>query len=487
MGKSSNKTTLKPKAAGKGSILGRWQLDSILGQGGNGTVWRASQSGGKSYALKQLHKNQDEARQRFHVEIQTLKNISHINGIVPLIDSYTPESGIEDFPWLVMPICESFDQYRKRTKFPEMVRNFIKLADTLCSLHESGYSHRDIKPANILFLEGRLCLSDFGLVAPPEKPGITPEKRDVGAKYTMAPEMRRYAVKADGKPADVYSFAKSLWIAITGIELGFDGQFVPDASLTLKHKIEGWYATPIEQLLSECTLHEPSHRPSMLAVRERLIEWVSVSENFKRRNELEWIELCGKLFPMGIPSHASWFGVDEICSVLNATAAAPGLNHMFYPNGGGMTLLGASRFSTAGLIQLHIGPHRVDILKPKKLSFESFRNELNWCYFRLEAERIEPIGIAGTMDMEKICEELVEIEPGKFAHPRCWDFNEYEGKPLPDSSRKVQRFMHGTFVIFSTTSAYNQDPDTYDARHNTMSEQAFRSYIERSLMHHMRN
>ena len=123
MGKSSNKTTLKPKAAGKGSILGRWQLDSILGQGGNGTVWRASQSGGKSYALKQLHKNQDEARQRFHVEIQTLKNISHINGIVTLIDSYTPESGIEDFPWLVMPICESFDQYRNRTKFPEIVSN----------------------------------------------------------------------------------------------------------------------------------------------------------------------------------------------------------------------------------------------------------------------------------------------------------------------------------------------------------------------------
>lgn len=462
-----------------GDKLGTWELKHILGQGGNGDVWEVTNGSGQAHALKILHKTTTEALARFRTEKEVLKTIGNIDGIVPLLESDL-ESEADNSPWFVMPLAEPFNTYRQRTDLLTLLKDFVSLADTLCILHEQSYAHRDIKPENILFFKGRLCLSDFGLVKYPGKPELTPDKRDVGAKFTMAPEMRRNAAKADGIPADVYSFAKSLWIAITNLKLGFDGQYIPNGTLSIRPYIERFYATPIEQLLAECTNSDPLQRPSMNDVRDRLKEWIAVSEDFQLRNELEWIEVGSKLFPFGIPSRAVWHDIDEICSVLRVAAGADGLNHMFYPDGGGMTLTGATRSHEKGLIELKRHEQSVDVLKPKKLSFESFGKELEWCYFRLEATPIEPTAVEGGLRSEGICEELVEIAPNQYVHPSCWDYDEFNGKPLPKTARRVQRYLKGSFVIFSTTSVYNQIPDTYDARHNAMTEEQFREYIERS-------
>lgn len=47
----------------------------------------------------------------------------------------------------------------------------------------------------------------------PEKENLTKIKESVGAKTTIAPEMKRNAKDSDGKKADVYSLAKTLWMA----------------------------------------------------------------------------------------------------------------------------------------------------------------------------------------------------------------------------------------------------------------------------------
>lgn len=477
-------TDKKPLTASQGKKsgdkLGTWELKHLLGQGGNGDVWEVTNPCGEPHALKTLHKMQSEAIARFQTEIAVLKVIGYIDGVVPLVDSHWDESQPGKLSWFVMPLAEPFVTYRKRTGLLTLLKDFVSLADTLCILHRQGYSHRDIKPENILYFKGRLCFSDFGLVKYLGKPDLTPDKRDVGAKYTMAPEMRRYAARSDGIPADVYSFAKSLWIAITNSILGFDGQYIPNGADSIKPYLDRLYATPIEQLLAECTNSDPLLRPNMNDVRDRLNDWIAISEDFQLRNELEWIEVGSKLFPYGIPSRAVWHDIDEICSVLSVAAGADGLNHMFYPDGGGMTLIGATRSNERGLIELQRHAKSVDVLKPKKLSFESFGNELEWCYFRLEATPIEPSGVIGSLRSEGICEELVEIAPSEYVNPSCWDYNELSGEPLPESARRVQRYLKGSFVIFSTTSVYNQIPDTYDARHNAMSEEQFRLYIERS-------
>lgn len=476
-------TTKITKSHGRkaGDLFGCWVLEYVLGQGGNGEVWQVRGADNTSYALKILNKSTSESLKRFKIEIEALGKISDIEGIVPLIDQYDPKLESGETPWFVMPLGKTFDQYKSDKPVLEIIKDFIGLANTLNELHLRGYSHRDIKPANILYINGRLSFSDFGLVKFPEREDITPEKRDIGAKFTMAPEMRRQAADADGKLADVYSFIKSLWIAISGEELGFDGQYNPDSSLSLNRYLDGLYTTPLDQLLVECTNTEPRQRPEMSFVRDRIVDWISITEDFQRRNELEWVELNNKLFPFGRPSSTTWSGIDEICTVLTLIAGAPSLNHMFYPSGGGMTMLGASRSFEPEMIELKISPKMVDIIKPRKLTFESFRNDLEWSYFRLEAYNIEPSGCNGAVHSDGVNEELTEIEPGYYAPPSCWEYDEFEGEPLPHSARRVNRILKGCLVFFSTTSIYNKVSDTYDARHNKMTETEFRKYIENSV------
>ena len=194
----------------------------------------------------------------------------------------------------------------------------MPLAETLAQLHSMAIHHRDIKPSNLLALGGRLCFSDFGLVKYPTRKDITPEWKDVGPKFTMAPEMRRQASKAEGAPADVYSFAKTLWIGLTGQRLAFDGQYLAETSLGLRRYHPGVFSTPLDELLTECTDTDPKMRPAMRAVAQRLAEWIELENDFHRRNLREWVEVQNRLFPKGSPSQATWSGIDEICSVLTS-------------------------------------------------------------------------------------------------------------------------------------------------------------------------
>ena len=91
----------------------------------------------------------------------------------------------------------------------------IEIGRTLEFLHAKDISHRDIKPDNIFFLDGGYVLGDFGLVHYPGCISCTQTESHLGAWSTMAPEMRRNPKTSDGKKADVYSLAKTLWILIT--------------------------------------------------------------------------------------------------------------------------------------------------------------------------------------------------------------------------------------------------------------------------------
>ena len=52
-----------------------------------------------------------------------------------------------------------------------------------------------------------------------------------------------------------------------------------------------------------------------------------------------------------------------------------------------------------------------------------------------------------------------------------------DGTEFPKGHRQVDRFLNGSFVIFSKQSVYNHISGTYDARHNKMSSMEFRHYI----------
>ncbi|MGE4593854.1 serine/threonine protein kinase [Alcaligenes sp.] len=473
----------KMKASKKlnvGSEFGEWLLEEKIGAGGNGDVWKAAKPEQPSQAIKILRSVSNETYERFKIETSTLEKLGRMSGIIPLIEKYVPDDKSGSTPWFTMPVAIPFEKYIHGRQPFEIVDDFIELAKTLQQLHAQGISHRDIKPANFLHYEGRLCLSDFGLVKYPERTAITPPRRDVGAKFTMAPEMRRQAHSANGLPADVYSFAKSLWIALTGQELGFDGQYSPLSTLALSNYLVNTYTTTLDRLLEECTDTEPDRRPTMTGVIARLEEWLSICKDFHTQNLTEWTELTRKLFPLGAPTRSTWEGVDAICLVLAEIAKVPSLNHMFYPTGGGNTITAVSTAAESGMIALHIGEKMVELLKPAKLTFESFGNNTSWSYFRLEAAPLEPSGVKNALNSERSSEALTEISPGHYEAYACWEQNEYNGEPLPDSARPAARYLKGAFVFFSTRSAYNADPSTYDARHNKMSEEQFRAYIARN-------
>lgn len=467
----------------KDNVIGGWKLIAPLGEGGNGDVWEASKDGYSNSAIKIL-KNIDEINyKRFVAEIHILSTVT-IDGVIDIIESNIPADLKDDLPWFVMPkagdIYESVD--KKSTL--EVAEQFVLLAETLAELHEREISHRDIKPENILCYNNRLCFSDFGLVKYPLKENITPQKRDVGAKFTMAPEMRREAEKANGVLADVYSLAKTLWIIITKQEKGFDGQYNPNSIIAIKNYCQDVYTTSLDNLLSESTDNNIHLRPSARQFAKRLREWIQLNKDFHTRNLLEWLELQRAIFPLGAPCRTEWTDPDAIIAILNEVSRVKSLNHMFYPTGGGNTLRSASKAEESGMIALHIYERSAEILKPKKLSFESFGLDPQWNYFRLEVENTEATGVENALNREKISETLCEISPGHYVDYNNWEYNEYQGKELPDSARPITRFLSGSFVFFGTRSIYNRTSSTYDARHNKVTEKRFREYIAESAKVH---
>ncbi len=475
--KPSNNKKVKFK---HGRRVGDWKLVEKLGAGGNGDVWKVTDSLGNEYAMKILRQIDDVTYRRFKSEVHILENVS-IDGVIDLVDSYIPDNSSEHAPWFVMPLAKCFEEYKRNKGILDIISDFVLLARTLEELHKIEIVHRDIKPENILFMNGRLLFTDFGLVKYPNREAITPKRRDVGAKFTMAPEMRRDAESADGRKADVYSFAKSIWIAISGNQRGFDGQYIANGILGLKNFHKELYLTSLDELINAATDNDPVVRPSIGEFADGLEKWLQLNNDFQERNLTEWFELQNALFPFGVPDSTKWTNIDSIVSVINELSKARSLNHMFFPDGGGHTIMAASRAAEEGMIALHVSDKMAELLKPKKLTYETFGVDPSWDYFRLEAEEIEPSGINNAVSYDGISEALTEIEPGQYAEYSCWDYGEYNGEPLSDFVRPVRRYLKGSFVFFCTASVYNQlrgKYDAYNAGHNKITEDQFRDHIQ---------
>lgn len=462
-----------------GDKISSWLLEEKLGGGGNGVVWRVSRTGEPDRALKVLRNIGKLALDRLAAEIEALGLVVAIDGVVPLLEQDFPRDRASGPRWFVMPLAQPPSTLLAGKNAIEIVKLFIPLAETLAALHELGIHHRDIKLSNLLVLNNRLCFSDFGLVKYPSRKEITPDRQDVGPKFTMAPEMRREAALADGGPADVYSFAKTMWVALTQESRGFDGQYSAEGVLAISRHHPEVLTTPLDELLAECTDNAPSGRPQIKTVIQRLKDWVDTQEDFHRRNLVEWVEVQNTLFPIGAPERAYWHDIDAICSVLRLVSRNESLNHMFFPSGGGLSIHGVSVAREKGFIRLGTGIPT--LLKPRKLSFESFGAGSQFNYFRLEAENIAPTGTLGAhVSQDGYYEDLCAIRPGEYVTPDAWEVNEFRGQPLPKGAEPVSRYLKGSFVIFSTRSPYNQDPSTYDARHEAKGEDGFREYIARN-------
>lgn len=208
---------------GTGSVVGPYTLHEAVGMGGMASVFRATQDGGPTVAVKILHENalQDEELRRFNREFATLSGLSHENVIRVF------ESGqFGDFPWIAMEyvdgsdlaaVAQAWDHPVSADKMPHIESLLRSLCSGLAYIHRRGLIHRDLKPANVLMTaEGVPKISDFGVVKDHSAAGtaLTVVGKLVGTVAFMAPEQITNE-EIDAR-TDLYSLGAMLFYLLTG-------------------------------------------------------------------------------------------------------------------------------------------------------------------------------------------------------------------------------------------------------------------------------
>jgi serine/threonine protein kinase len=449
-----------------------------LGPGGNADVFKAVRiADGQEVAIKILKKSlrkSNEKRARFEDEIRVMsENSPIIDGILPIFD-YSIKGC-----WYTMPIATPITTHTKDFRqISDVIDGFIQLSETLIQLHEKGLSHRDIKPDNIYSFNNRYCLGDFGIVDIPNNPKNLTKKSDrIGARFTIAPEMLRDSKNADGRKADVYSLAKTLWMVLIDNKDGFDGQYnFIDESISLhsSEKLSKIHLVEIDELLLTATKNSPDDRPSMLEFKDMLLAWKDTFVNPQKVQRSNWNFIIKHLFVGNYPASCSWSDIDSIVYVLNIVSKLPAYNYMIFSDHGGLDFQKAQRANEDGCIYVYATNMRL-LVKPKLLSLEVF-NYSEWNYFLLELEKQDAI-----LDNPEAGDEfLVEDMPahyvsGKYAQYGVYDYD--SGEPLPHNYKTVYRYLKGKFLIVLKDGIYNGVRSVTDGRHGDCSGSQFREYM----------
>ncbi|EFD80224.2 serine/threonine protein kinase [Fusobacterium animalis D11] len=370
----------------------------------------------------------------------------------------------------------------------DIIQGAIELCCTLEKLHNNNISHRDIKPSNIYFYNNRYCLADFGLAELiGETNYYTKSDKGLGAIFTIAPEMKRNPKEADGKKADVFSLAKTIWMLLTKDEKGFDGVYNyldPSHSLQYIHEYRDTHLVEINELLKEATDNEPNNRPDIKKFKEKLENWVEVYLDDYKSQISDWNFLNKQLFK-STPKSVSWENNEEIIEILNTIGQNPAYNHMFFHSGGGLDFSHAKIAEETDCIKLFTTDDFCYILKPKILYFENF-SDCRWNYFLLELDNLKPI-IEDSPFNDR--EHLVEDTPAHYVSAKYVQYGVYDydtGVPLPDTYQEVCRYTAGKILFVMKKGPYNKIHATYDGRHGDCSHTNFRNYIK-TLMDALNN
>lgn len=459
------------------SIAQKYSMGADLGDGGNATVYVASYiTTGEKVALKKLSIWNQEKEARFQEEIVVMTGVaSKIEGVMPILD-YSREHF-----WYTMPIATKVMDapFVKNGNVVEIVQAFLPLLTTLQQLHEKDISHRDIKPANIYLLNNRLTFGDFGLVDYPYGADLTQSDRPLGAIFTRAPEMLRNPKGANGKPTDIYSMAKTLWMLLTKDDKGFDGQYNERDDA---HRLNGFehlkneHLLEIEQLLTQATHSNPTERPTAKEFQEQLKEWLVIYNDGELAQAKDWEHLSDLLFSGMSPDSVSYSGAEKVVRILDMIAHCRAYNHMFVPKRGGLDLEHVKLAKEDGCIKI-FGNGCLLLLKPKTLYFRCFK-DIRWNYFLLETEPLEKVLPDGHND--GWYEAVVEDIPGHYVDDKdaCYGVYDYDtGVPFPEGWCSLERVLRGKFLFVMKMGPYNKISATYDARHCDCSEQQFYELI----------
>ena len=209
----------------------KYRLDARLGEGGMGTVYRATHLLiDRPVAVKVLHQRfveDEDAQARFKREARAAGRLQHVNAVAVTDFGRTPDGLV----YLVMELLEGHDlrdvlTYEAPLEVGRALALMLQTAAAVEAAHEGGVIHRDLKPANIFIVLRRgapetVKVLDFGIaklaaesMEEAETNQLTQTGVMIGTPRYMSPE------QCDGaklSPAsDVYSLGIILYEMLTG-------------------------------------------------------------------------------------------------------------------------------------------------------------------------------------------------------------------------------------------------------------------------------
>jgi Tol biopolymer transport system component/predicted Ser/Thr protein kinase len=297
-----------------GTKLGPYEIQSPLGAGGMGEVYRARDTRlDRTVAIKVLPQglaDTPEVRQRFEREARAVSSLNHPH-ICALYDVGN-QDGIE---YLVMEYIEGETLAKRLESGPlattDLLRYAIEVADALDRAHRQGVIHRDLKPGNIMLTKSGAKLLDFGLAkasAPPlagdfsssptvsrpligkaQTDALTAQGTIVGTYQYMSPEQLEGG-EADAR-SDIFSFGSVLYEMATAKKA-----FAAKSTASLIAAILKEQPRPISEL-------QPMAPPALERVVKTCLEkdpderWQNAGD---LKRELGWIASAGS--QAGIPA-----------------------------------------------------------------------------------------------------------------------------------------------------------------------------------------
>jgi len=256
----------------------------IVGEGGSGRVYKATDEAGSVFAVKLLDplKASKDKLKRFKNEILFGQKNRHPN-IITVIDSGILKDPKSSFPFYVMPYCEASlrSLLKDHVNPAKALVYFADLLDGVEAAHMQTVVHRDLKPENILYdsKTGRLLLADFGVAHFAEEELYTivetaPTTRLANFQYA-APEQRTRGLKVDHR-ADIYALGLILNEMFTNeIPQGTDyeniGSIAPEYGY-------------LDDLVSTMLRQSPSARPESVETIKR--ELIGRKQEFVTRQRI---------------------------------------------------------------------------------------------------------------------------------------------------------------------------------------------------------
>ena len=266
-----------------GSRLGHYDVTALIGEGGMGQVYQATDTKLKrQVAIKILPPSlaSDHDRlARFQREAEVLASLNHPN--IAAIYGLEESEGVTA---LVMELVEGDDLSQRiaRGAIPldEALPIATQIAEALEAAHEQGVIHRDLKPANVkVKADGTVKVLDFGLAKAMEPvgamsasdsmsptittPAMTQAGMILGTAAYMSPEQAKG--KTVDKRSDVWAFGAVLYEMLTGTR-AFPGEDVSEVLASVLAREPDWALLPrdvspvLGTYLRRCLHKDPKQR-----------------------------------------------------------------------------------------------------------------------------------------------------------------------------------------------------------------------------------